>query len=128
MYRLAGVAVLVVLASLVWVGEAVAVFAGGSMEGQQKQEPSKSKRSPGAASMAGCVDQQDGRYVLVDERSLSPIADLVAEGFPMEGFAKYLGHKVIVRGTSKPGETRPLFRVRGIEAVSDVCAPESEHQ
>jgi len=89
----------------------------------QKEKPSKSK--DGGASLTGCVDEQNGHYVMVDDRTLDPIADLQAEGFETEGFAKHMGHKVTVRGTSNPGQTRPLFKVRSIEAVSDTCAPQS---
>ena len=58
-----------------------------------------------------------------DERELGPIAGLEADGFPAEGFAKYLGKKVIVRGTYNSGGTRPVFKVRSIETLSDTCAP-----
>jgi len=71
------------------------------------------------------VDQQEGRYVLVDDHSLQAIADLEAEGFPTEGFAKHLGQMVTVRGTTNPGSTRPLFKVRSVETVKDTCAPAS---
>lgn len=91
---------------------------------EQDSRHSKS-RSTSSASMTGCMDEQDGRYVLVDERTLSPVADLVAEGFPTEGFAKHMGHKVTVRGTPSSGGTRPVFRVRSIETVSDTCAPQT---
>lgn len=74
--------------------------------------------------MTGCIDEDSGRYILVDDRELKPIADLQAEGFPTEGFAKHVGHKVIVRGISSPGEIRPLFKVRSIETVSETCAPQ----
>ena len=58
-------------------------------------------------------------------RAASAQADLAAaEGFPQDGFAKHLGHKVTVRGTSIPRGTRPLFQVRSVEKISDVCAPE----
>ncbi|MBZ5729007.1 MAG: hypothetical protein LAP87_29030 [Acidobacteriia bacterium] len=90
----------------------------------QKQEGSKSKPKGKEASMTGCIDQQEGHYVLVNDRTLAAIADLVADGFPTEGFAKHLGHKVTVRGTSDPGEARPSFKVRTIETVSDTCAPQ----
>jgi len=76
------------------------------------------------SSLAGCVDESDGHYLLTDARELKPIADLEAEGFPTVAFAKYLGHRVTVRGTSSPGSTRPLFRVRRIENLSDTCGPE----
>jgi hypothetical protein len=88
----------------------------------QKQQPSKAK--DGSASLTGCIDEQDGHYIMISDRTLDPIADLKAEGFETEDFAKHVGHKVTVRGTSNPGEGRPLFRVRSIETVSDTCAPQ----
>ncbi len=84
----------------------------------------QSKAAPKTASMTGCIDEENGRYILVDDRELKPIADLEAEGFPTEGFAKHMGQKVIVRGTSTTGEVRPLFKVRSIETVSETCAPQ----
>lgn len=78
--------------------------------------------------MTGCVDQQDTKFVLVDDRTLKPVADLEADGFPSEAFAKHLGHKVTIRGTSSPGGPRPVFKVRSIETVNDVCAPSEQQQ
>jgi hypothetical protein len=89
---------------------------------QKKQTPKQDKKSESTSSMTGCVDQQDGRYVLIDDHGLNRIADLEADGFPVEGFAKHVGHKVIVRGT-KAASDMPLFRVRTIETVSETCAP-----
>jgi len=74
-------------------------------------------------SLTGCVDEQEGRYVLVDEKALSRIANLEADGFPPEGFAKHVGHKVTVRGTGSANGSVPLFKVRSIETVSETCAP-----
>jgi hypothetical protein len=88
----------------------------------KKQEQSKSKSA--SASMKGCVDQQDGQYVLVNEQTMALIANLEADGFPTEGFAKHMGEKVTVRGTSSSDGTRPVFRVRSIEVVSQTCAPQ----
>ena len=88
----------------------------------KKEQGSKRKAAP-ASSLSGCVDQQDGRYVLVDDRNLDPVADLEADGFPTEGFAKHMGQKVTVRGTSITGSARPLFKVRSIEILSETCAP-----
>jgi hypothetical protein len=93
----------------------------------QKESPKQQKKGVTSASLTGCVDQQDGRYVLVDDRGLNKIADLEADGFPTEGFAKHVGHKVIVRGTSTAGD-KPLFRVRAVETVSDTCAPANNQQ
>jgi hypothetical protein len=84
------------------------------------------KKKPEGASLAGCVDQQDGQFVLVDDHDLQKvIASLDAEGFPVEGFAKHVGQKVIVRGISTSSNTRPVFKVRTIETVSETCAPQA---
>ena len=88
----------------------------------KKAQPGKKQAASGSA-LSGCVDQKEGRYILVDDRNLSPVADLEADGFPTEGFAKHVGHKVTVRGTSSSGSTRPVFKVRSIETVSETCAP-----
>jgi len=87
----------------------------------KKGTDSKKKTVP-QASLSGCIDQQEGRYVLIDDRTMNPVADLDADGFPTEGFAKYMGHKVTVRGISNPGSTRTAFKVRSIETISESCA------
>lgn len=96
---------------------------------QSSQKPGQKKEQPKAknasASLTGCVDEDEGQYILIDVRSRAPIANLEAEGFPTESFAKHLGHKVTVRGTSNPGAGRPLFRVRSIESVSESCEPQA---
>jgi hypothetical protein len=104
---------------------AVAIlFAGlmGTPSGAQEKKPdSKQQQKAGkTSSMTGCVDEQDGRYVLVDEQKREKIASLEPDGFPVEGFAKHLGHKVIVRGTSNAGDALPVFKVRTVETVSEV--------
>ena len=88
----------------------------------KKQQQSKNKSA--VTSMKGCVDEQDGKYVLLDEQTMAPIASLEADGFPTEGFAKHMGEKVTVRGTNSSEGTRPVFRVRSIEVVSQTCAPQ----
>jgi hypothetical protein len=90
---------------------------------QDKQPQPKSGSQEKTTALTGCVDESEGHYVLVDDRNLSPITRLEAEGFPTEAFAKYLGHKVTVRGISNSAGAAPTFRVRSVEAVSDVCAP-----
>jgi len=90
-----------------------------------KQKTADKQKGNSQATLSGCVDQQEGHYVLVDDHSLQPVADLEAEGFPTEGFAKHLGQIVTVRGTSNPGSTRPLFKVRSVETVKDTCAQAS---
>jgi hypothetical protein len=102
----------------------VASGAGADDPQGKKQGAGKQQQTEQGSSLTGCVDQQDGQYVLVDDRNMAPVADLVAEGFPTEGFAKYVGHKVTVRGTSNSGGARTVLKVRSIQTVSDTCAPE----
>jgi hypothetical protein len=90
---------------------------------QEQKQPPKSDSKEKATALTGCVDEQEGHYILVDDRNLSPIANLEAEGFPTEGFAKHLGHKVTVRGISSSGGNRPTFKVRSVETVSESCGP-----
>jgi hypothetical protein len=99
--------------------------ASGSTPAQEQKAP-KSESKRGSSSLSGCVDEQDGHYVLIDDRTLTPIADLEADGFPKEAFAKHLGHKVTVRGTSNSGTSRPLFKVRSVDTIRDTCAPQQQ--
>ena len=91
----------------------------------QTQEPKKnSKPKSDAVSMTGCIDEDNGRYVLINDRTRATIANLEADGFPVEGFAKHLGHKVTVRGTVNPDSNVPLVRVRSVETISETCEPQ----
>jgi len=88
---------------------------------QQARQPKKAEPK-GTTTMNGCVDEQNGRYVLIHDQTRDLIANLEAEGFPTENFAKYLGHKVTVKGTSDPnGSSPPVFKVRSVETVSETC-------
>jgi hypothetical protein len=96
----------------------------GAPEGSQKKSAPKSKstRQP-QESLTGCVDEQDGNYVLVDDRMLNKLADLEAVPASNEAFfAKHLGHKVTVKG-SKSSEPEAKFKVTSIEDLASVCAP-----
>jgi hypothetical protein len=93
----------------------------------QKQEEKKEPAKDAPASLTGCVDEQEGNYILLSDRTMNPIANLQADGFDKEDFAKHVGHKVTVRGTSNEnpqGAALPLFKVRKIETVSDTCMPQ----
>jgi hypothetical protein len=91
---------------------------------QQPTTDPKAKSAPKGqmSSLTGCVDEQEGQWVLVSDQTMSIIADLAADGFPAEGFAKHVGHKVTVRGTVSSSGSRPLFKVRSIETISETCA------
>jgi hypothetical protein len=93
----------------------------------QDQQPKKDSKAKAdskeqAASLTGCVDEQDGKWVLVKPQTMTIIATLAADGFPTEGFAKYVGQKVTVRGTSSAGASSSPFKVRTIETVSETCS------
>src|SRR5262245_37321091 len=78
---------------------------------QQKQQ-SRDRKAPEAkeGSMTGCIDEQEGgRYILIDARSLAPLAKLEAAGFPNEGFAKHLGNTVTVKGAIDSTGSRPVM-------------------
>lgn len=96
-----------------------------AVDGQDapKKQQSAKKKADSGTSLTGCIDEQDGKYVLLDDKSAVAIADLEAVGFPTEGFAKHVGHKVTVKGTSNPGGARPLIKVRNIETISEMCTP-----
>lgn len=116
---------LVLITVLALISPTTARGAAGESDQQKKGDPAKKQTEQGS-SLTGCIDQQAGQYVLVDDRSLSPIADLIAEGFPTEGFAKHVGQKVTVRGTTNSGGSRTSFKVRKIETLSETCAPQEQ--
>jgi len=94
-----------------------------SQDPQPKTE-SKEKADPKdqTTSLTGCVDEQEGKWVLVNDQTMAVIANLAADGFPVEAFAKFMGHKVNVRGTASSGGSSSTFRVREIKSISDTCA------
>jgi len=103
---------------------ALANVAENRSQDQQPKAESKQKADPKAepASLTGCVDEQDGKWVLVNYQTMAVIANLAADGFPTEAFAKYMGHKVNVRGTANSGESSSTFKVREIKTLSETCA------
>jgi hypothetical protein len=93
---------------------------------QSEKKTTAGKKSTSGATLTGCVDERDGHYILVDDQGLNPMADLEADGFPTEGFAKHMGHKVTVRGTLNSGSTPQRFKVRSVQTVSETCAPTTQ--
>lgn len=125
MYRpIASVALLAL--TLIWNLPGTALDSAPS-QADRKQEQKKEPAKNSTASMTGCIDEQQGQYVLLDDQTRGTIANLEADGFETEGFAKHVGHKVTVRGTSSSGSARPIFRVRSIETISDTCGAQTEH-
>jgi hypothetical protein len=97
------------------------VISSAGAQQQPKADPKGTKPAP-ATSLTGCVDEQEGQWVLVNNQTMAVIAHLAADGFPTEGFAKHVGHKVTVRGTLNSDGPSPLFKVRTIEMISETCA------
>jgi hypothetical protein len=90
--------------------------------GTQKKSAPKSKTTQQV--FTGCVDEQDGQYVLLDDHVLKKVVNLEAVHAGSEDFfAKHLGHKVTVKGTMS-SETEGKFKVSSIEDVAPVCSPE----
>ena len=115
-------ALLVILTGFAGLAPVAALSVPQVVENGKKAQTGK-KQAASGTSLTGCVDEKEGHYIMVDDRNLNPVADLEADGFPTEGFAKHVGHKVTVRGTSNSGSTRPVFKVRSIETISETCAP-----
>ena len=114
-FRLATVAILI-LSALAYVPAATV---------DQKDQPGKNapQKNGKQTSLTGCIDEQEGQYVLIHDQTRALIANLEADGFPTEGFAKHLGQKVVVRGAAASGSERPVFKVRAVETVSETCGP-----
>jgi hypothetical protein len=91
---------------------------------QQKETDPKAQSQPKGqmSALTGCVDEQEGQWVLVNDQTMAIIANLAADGFPSEAFAKHVGQKVTVRGTASSGGSPPLFKVRSIETIGETCA------
>jgi hypothetical protein len=123
MIRRAAITVLVAFASFS-VSYAHADAEGNRPHQQQpKTEPQEKSDAKGqTASLTGCLDEQNGKWVLVNDQTMAVLANLAADGFPTEGFAKYMGHKVNVRGTVS-SDASSTFKVREIKTISETCTP-----
>ena len=113
---------LVILAGFAGLTLAAALSTAQAPDSGQKAQ-TRRKPAESGSSLTGCVDEKEGHYIMVDDRNLNSVADLEADGFPTEAFAKHVGHKVTVRGTTSSGSTRPVFKVRSIATLSETCAP-----
>ena len=70
------------------------------------------------SSITGCLDQRGERYILASEADMSKVTVLKGKGMPDDNFARYIGHKVTVRGA----QNRDIFEVTKIENISDTCS------
>jgi hypothetical protein len=92
-----------------------------NIAGQPSRSVSTSKFVPVAQqSLTGCIDEQFGQYILLDGE-MQKIVNLQSAGPEKEIFAKYLGHKVEVRGTRSSGLKPATFMVTGIAQIAGMC-------
>jgi cytochrome c1 len=84
---------------------------------------------PAKVSLTGCVDEQDGQYVLTTDTDLQPVARLKpAAGSAEDNFAQHMGHKVTVAGPLAKEQPLPVLTVESVKTVSKTCAPSAESQ
>lgn len=77
--------------------------------------------SKASQSLTGCVDEQSGQYVLLDDQ-MQKITNLQSAGSDPEVFAKRVGQRVLVKGT--PSSARKgMFTVTTIEKLAGSCRP-----
>jgi hypothetical protein len=83
--------------------------------------PAMDQSAPTAqgSSLTGCIDEQDGHYVLLVDHMVK-ITNLQSSGSDREVFAKHMGRMVRVRGTKSSGLT-VTFKVTGIERLEGNC-------
>jgi hypothetical protein len=76
------------------------------------QSKEKAHRAARMTSLSGCIDEQNGQYVLVEDRTLQALTALRAQSFPQEGFATFgsqghgSGHYGAVRRPTGDGCTQ----------------------
>jgi hypothetical protein len=84
---------------------------------QQSANRMKHAQTSVSQTLIGCVDQQNGQYVMRDEQT-SQIINLSPTGTDSDtAFARFLGHKAQASG-AKSGNS---MRVTQIHQVADMC-------
>ena len=82
----------------------------------------------GSAQLTGCLDEESGpQYALKRPGDLQLIALLEPVGFPIENFAKFVGHRIAVTGNQTSKDGTAVFRVRSIRDLADTCTPSADH-
>jgi hypothetical protein len=82
------------------------------------QSANRMKRSPATAgTVTGCVDEQDGHYVLRDVQTDQLIRLQAASVDADNDFARFVGHQAQASGTLSSG----VLAVAHIGQVADMC-------
>jgi hypothetical protein len=85
----------------------------------KQDAPTNKSDSSAERRLTGCIDEQEGHYVLLDDR-MQKVAGLQSPGSDDAWFARFMGHEVRVTGTQSSAQPG-AFKVTGIEQVSDTC-------
>ena len=79
--------------------------------------------APGTTS--GCLDEAPGpRYVLRGDHDLKLLMELEPDGFPVQDFARYLGHRVELSGRTYSRNDSTVMQVEQIKDLADRCVPD----
>ena len=81
----------------------------------KKSDPTNSKNV--ATEVSGCLDQSGEQYVLKSETDMTVVTKLKGKGFSDDNFARYVGQKVTVHGTTKGG----VFEVVKVTKLAETC-------
>ena len=85
--------------------------------------PVSSKLSKEIAA-SGCLDEEPGPlYALRGDKELKLLMELEPDGFPVQNFARYLGHRVELRGRTYIQNTKTVMKVKSIKSLADTCTP-----
>jgi hypothetical protein len=87
-------------------------------EQKAKKKSATAAEETQAAALTGCIDQRGESYILASEADMSKVTVLKGKGFSNDNFARYVGHKVTVRGT----QNRDVFEVTRIETLAATCS------
>ena len=110
---------IVLLGAILCLGASAQQAQTGSQETKSTQSANRMKQTVPAIgqSLTGCVDEQNGHYVLRDAQT-SQLINLQPTGTDdNSAFAKFVGHQVQVSGT-KSSDT---LKVTHIGQIADMC-------
>ena len=79
--------------------------------------------------LTGCLDEdEDSQYVLRGDKDLQLLARLEPDGFAVQSFAKYLGHKITVTGRVATDSGKSVMKVKKIQDVAKTCEPDPQRR
>jgi hypothetical protein len=84
----------------------------------RKKASGKAKEVNDTVTLSGCLDQTENSYILAhDQEKLKNNTTLVGRAFSDDNFARFVGHKVRLRGAVKEGR----LHVDLIEKIAETC-------